>query len=95
MTDQRLNEIRATPSALATDIGHAERMLYDRARDDEWGENTDEELCDFLDDAVYTMRAAKADLADLLAEVDRLRVAYERLQRDYQGLLDAVRRQDV
>jgi len=36
-----------------------------------------------------------ADLADLLAEVDRLRVAYERLQRDYQGLLDAVRRQDV
>jgi len=50
-------------SAIATDIGHAERILSSRrTRDGEWTDGTDPVLCELVADLCDTLRAAGAVL---------------------------------
>ena len=50
-------------SAIATDIGHAERILFDRrTADGEWSEDTDPVLCDLVDNLCDTLRSAREAL---------------------------------
>ena len=67
-------------SAIATDIGHAERILFDRrTADGEWSEDTDPVLCDLVDNLCDTLRSAREALeaqpppadAGLLASANR------------------------